>query len=72
MRDATVSVEDRRFRSHPGVDPIGLARAAKVRIERGRWTLRLLAGRMVELQHVDTLSHETVRQTLKKTRSSRI
>ena len=37
---------------------------------RGRWTLRLLAGRMVELQHVDTLSHETVRQTLKKTRSS--
>ncbi len=38
MRDATVSVEDRRFRKHPGVDPIGLARAAKVRIERGRWT----------------------------------
>ena len=22
-------------------------------VERGRWTLRLLAGRMVELQHVD-------------------
>jgi transposase len=41
-------------------------------VERGRWTLRLLAGHMVELQHVDTLSHETVRQTLKKTRSSRI
>jgi transposase len=39
--------------------------------EHARWTLRLLAGRMVELQHVDTLSHETVRQTLKKTRSSR-
>jgi len=38
MRDATVSVEDRRFRSHPGVDPIGLARAAKVRWQRGRWT----------------------------------
>jgi hypothetical protein len=35
--------------------------------ERGRWTLRLLA----ELKHVDTLSHETVRQTRKKTRSSR-
>jgi transposase len=31
-----------------------------------RWTLRLLAGRMVELQHVGALSHETVRQTLKK------
>jgi transposase len=39
--------------------------------EHGRWTLRLLAGRMVELQHVGSLSHETVRQTLKKTRSSR-
>ena len=38
MRDATISVEDRRFRSHLGVDPIGLARAAKVRWERGRWT----------------------------------
>src|ERR1051325_2015897 len=31
MREATISVEDRRFRSHLGVDPIGLARAAKVR-----------------------------------------
>jgi homeodomain-containing protein len=41
-------------------------------VERGRWTLRLLAGRMVELQHVDTLSHETVRQTLKKTRSAKL
>ena len=40
--------------------------------ERGRWTLRLLAGRMVELGYVDTLSYETVRQALKKTRSGRI
>lgn len=39
--------------------------------ERGRWTLRLLAGRMVELKYVDAVSHETVRQALKKTRSSR-
>lgn len=38
MVDAMVAVEDRRFRSHPGVDPIGLARSAKVRFERGRWT----------------------------------
>ena len=36
-----------------------------------RWTLRLLAGRMVELEHVDSLSHEAVRQALRKTRSSR-
>src|ERR671927_664999 len=38
---------------------------------RARWTLRLLARRMVELAYVDTLSYETVRQTLKKMRSSR-
>jgi transposase len=31
-----------------------------------RWTLRLLAERMVELEIVPELSHETVRQTLKK------
>jgi transposase len=32
-----------------------------------RWTLRLLADRMVVLEYVDTVSHETVRRTLKKT-----
>jgi penicillin-binding protein 1A len=37
MRDATVAVEDRRFRSHIGVDPIGVARSVQVRYERGRW-----------------------------------
>src|ERR671926_1588719 len=31
-----------------------------------RWTLRLLAERIVELEIVPELSHETVRQTLKK------
>jgi hypothetical protein len=36
----------------------------------GRWTLRLLADRMVALAYVDAMSHETVRQTLKKTNSS--
>lgn len=30
MRDAMVSVEDRRFREHPGIDPVGLARALYV------------------------------------------
>jgi len=34
---------------------------------RRRWTLRLLAERLVELGHVDAVSHETVRRTLKKT-----
>jgi transposase len=37
-----------------------------------QWSLRLLAGRLVELGVVDTISHETVRQTLKKTPSSPI
>jgi transposase len=32
-----------------------------------RWTLRLLAERAVELDIVDSVSHETVRQCLKKT-----
>ena len=36
-----------------------------------RWTLRLLAGRLVELEVVDAICHETVRQALKKTNSSR-
>jgi len=31
------------------------------------WTLRLLARRVVELEIVEAISHETVRQTLKKT-----
>jgi transposase len=40
--------------------------------ERGRWTLQLLADRMVALGYVDSLSYETVRQTLKKMRCARI
>jgi transposase len=32
-----------------------------------RWTLRLLAGKLVQLGVVDTISYETVRRTLKKT-----
>src|SRR5579871_2747126 len=37
---------------------------------RSRWTLRLLGDQMVALEHVESLSHETVRRTLKKTNSS--
>ena len=35
-----------------------------------RWTLQLLADRMVQLGHVNSLSYETVRRTLKKTNLS--
>ena len=38
---------------------------------RTRWTLRLLADKLVELKEVDTIARETVRRTLKKTSSSR-
>ncbi len=40
-----------------GIPPKGFA----------NWSLRLLADRVVELEIVDSISHETVRQTLKKT-----
>ena len=38
---------------------------------KSRWTLRLLAEQAVELKIVATVSHESVRQALKKTNSSR-
>jgi transposase len=37
---------------------------------RKRWSLRLLQDRFVKLGHVDDLSYETIRRTLKKTISS--
>lgn len=36
----------------------------------GRWSLRLLADRMVKLNYVDEISYETVRKVLKKTNLS--
>ncbi len=38
MKDAMVSVEDRRFYEHPGVDPIGIMRSVGVRARQGHWT----------------------------------
>jgi penicillin-binding protein 1A len=37
MRSAMIAIEDKRFRSHPGVDPIGIARSVAVRIKSGHW-----------------------------------
>jgi transposase len=37
---------------------------------RGRWSLRLLADRLVELEHVEAVSYQTVRRVLKKTSAS--
>jgi len=36
-----------------------------------RWSLRMLAGKLVELEVVDSISHESVRSVMKKTKSSR-
>lgn len=33
-----------------------------------RWSLRLLADKAVELDYIDSVSHETVRRILKKTK----
>ncbi|OYY64657.1 transglycosylase domain-containing protein [Sphingomonas sp. 28-62-11] len=51
MRDATVSVEDRRFRSHPGVDPIALVRIVQFAIA-NRGTGRRLQGASTITQQV--------------------
>jgi penicillin-binding protein 1A len=53
MRDAMVSVEDRRFRSHLGVDPIGLARALKL-----AWENR---GEGRRLQGASTITQQVAR-----------
>ena len=37
MRAAMISTEDKRFRSHIGVDPIGVVRSIKVRLSSGHW-----------------------------------
>ena len=49
--------EAKAHRHAPGPPPKGYA----------NWTLRLLARKVVELEIVDAISHETVRRTLKKT-----
>ena len=33
-----------------------------------RWSMRLLADKVVELDYIDSISHETIRQVLKKTK----
>lgn len=35
-----------------------------------RWSLRMLADKVVELNYVDNISHETIRRVLKKTKLS--
>ena len=86
MRVRRVCVEHGLERALEGQDPAredlrkldGKAEAQLIALScgdapegRARWTLRLFAARLVELEIVESISHETVRQTLKKTNSSR-
>lgn len=57
----------------PRLDGAGEARLIALRcgappVGHARWTLRLLADQAVALDIVEAISHETVRQALKKTR----
>lgn len=70
---------ERKKRATPPREEIidGRAEAQLLRIAcgkapdgRAKWTLELLAEKMVELQIVDTVSRETVRRKLKKMRSN--
>ena len=71
---------ERKKQERPSVEPIfdGEKEAKLIALAcskppegHGRWALRLLADRAVELRIVEATSYETVRQTLKKTRSNR-
>jgi transposase len=66
----------RKKRATPGRQPVcdGAAEAKLIALRcseppagQAKWTLRLLADRAVELEIVPAISHETVRQVLKKT-----
>ena len=57
--------------TQPLLDGQGEAKLISMRLGKppagyGRWTLQLLADELVALDVVDSISHETVRQTLKK------
>lgn len=56
----------------PKLDGEGEAKLIAMRLGKppagyGRWTLQLLADELVALEVVESISHETVRKTLKKT-----
>jgi hypothetical protein len=65
---------DRLYRKLDGAEEARLiAEACSEAPEgRSRWTLKLLGDRLVALEVVESISPETVRQTLKKTTSSPI
>jgi hypothetical protein len=76
VENGPLSLLERKPRSRPSVLPKldGAKEARLVALAcsqppkgHARWSLRLLAARLVELEIVDTICHETVRQAMKKT-----
>jgi transposase len=79
VEQGPLSILERKRRSRPPrqerLDGEGEAQLTKLACSeapdgRARWTLRLLADRLVKLEVVDSISHETVRCVLKKTKLS--
>ncbi|WP_210514206.1 helix-turn-helix domain-containing protein [Hymenobacter terricola] len=66
LREAPRSGGPRRFDGPQRAALTALA-CTPAPVGHGRWTLRLLADKAVELALVDTISHETVSQVLEKT-----
>jgi hypothetical protein len=79
VEEGPLSLLERQPRSDKGktkLDGEGEAQLVKLACSKApagyaRWSLRLLAGKLVELAVVDSISHESVRSVMKKTRSSR-
>ena len=75
VEDGPLSLLERKPRADKGrskLDGEGEAQMVKLACSkppkgRGRWTLRLLASRLVELEIVDSISYESVRRVMKKT-----
>ena len=79
VEEGPVSLLERKARETPPRSPRldGEKEAVLVKLAcsqappgRTRWTMQLLADKLVELKVVDSISHETVRRRLKKTSSS--
>ena len=69
-----MTLDGKKRRTHPRKLLDGEQEAKVIALRLGEppqgfanWSLRLLADKVVELEIVESISHETVRQTLKKT-----
>jgi hypothetical protein len=72
-----LSLLERKPRARPAVTPkldgekqarLAALACSKAPDGHARWSLRLLAERLVELEVVESIAHETVRRAMKKTR----